>query len=153
MRFIWHPVKHSGIVAVHYKCWGQRRWVTANLRHSQLALWHGTNFRQLHRQLHAVRDSRRVALHLHHILGLPRPLESAGNDLDQIRLGLLCGPANDLGGTVLLRSLGRGDLSQEGSWSLTGCEWEKPVGGRRRHTLAGREPNAPSKEVCRSLSE
>lgn len=100
---------------------------TTNLGYSQLAVWHGTHPWQLHPQLHAARGSGFISLHLQLVLWLPRLRVRSGNDLDQTLTFVLRGPANHLSLHVLIPALWlqRGDLLQQGGWTLADCRNEQ----------------------------
>lgn len=85
LSLLWHTLDSK---LAHYN-WSQKC-VTTNLGDSQLAVWHGTNFWQLHCQLYTARNPCCTGLHLELVLWLLRLCICAGEDLNQILTSALC---------------------------------------------------------------
>lgn len=100
---------------------------TTNLRYSQLAVWHGTDVWQLHRQLHAARGSGFISFHLQLVLWLAGLRVRGGNDLDQTLAFVLCGSANRLSLHVFILALWLEwwDPLQQGGRGLADCRNEQ----------------------------
>lgn len=145
----WHTLDSK---LAHYD-WSQKC-VTTNLGDSQLAVWHGTHFWQLHCQLYTARNPCCTGLHLEFVLWLLRLCICAGEDLNQILTSVLCRFADNLVCKVhiLLRRVQRGDLLQKGSWSLADWIKEHKVSRTLVKDVQQLKRTAPAQSALSSLA-